>query len=189
LDVLGIWNRGLQMLGAKAVASLTENSVNARACQTCYDSLRQSELRGHYWNFARKRAIIAASATPPLFDRTNAFALPPDFLMLVPPDWDRNFFGRQWQIEGGFICCDDDAPLHVIYIADITDTTLMDALFREMLAAKMGEQMSEQLTQSNSKIAACNANYKTAEARAKKANAFENNPADAPLDLYITTRM
>jgi hypothetical protein len=187
-DVVGIWNRALQMLGAKAIASTTENSVNARACQTCYDAIRQSELRGHYWNFARKRAILAASATPPLFDRDNAYILPADFLMLVMPDFDQNFNDRQWQIEGNTICCDDKPPLQIIYIADITDPTLMDSLFREMLSAKMGEQMSEQLTQSNSKIATCNANYKIAESKAKKANAFENAASDAPEDIYITTR-
>lgn len=187
-DVVTIWNRALQILGAKAVSSLTENSVNARACQTCYDSIRQSELRAHFWNFARKRAIIAASTTPPLFDRDNAFALPPDFLMLVQPDFDQNFNDRQWQIEGGFICCDDTPPLQIIYISDVTDPNLMDPTFREMLSAKMAEQMSEQLTQSNSKIAAANSNYKSAEAKAKKANAFSNAASDSPEDYFITVR-
>lgn len=187
-DVVGICNSALQKLGAKAIASLSENSVNARACVTAYDSSRLSELRNHYWNFARKRAVLAASATAPLFDRTNAFPLPADFLTLVPPDFDRNFNDRQWQIEGNQILCDDVPPLRIIYIADITDPNLMDANFRDALSARLAIEMCEQLTQSNSKIQTCAAAYKEAINKAKRANAFQNVPADAPEDTYITAR-
>ena len=50
-----ICNRALSKLGAARITSLTEDSVNARACNAMYESVRDAELRAHPWNFAMKR--------------------------------------------------------------------------------------------------------------------------------------
>ena len=44
-SVVQISNRALQKLGAKSIVSLTEDSVNARAANLCYEDLRRAELR------------------------------------------------------------------------------------------------------------------------------------------------
>jgi len=200
-----ICNRALQKLGAKRITSLTEGSNNARACQTCYGILRDAELRKHRWSFSIQRFSLAASPTPPLFGRQNAFPLPAGFLRLLDPDPDWNFSGAtggslvgnntlsvdsfvDFTIEGGSILTDVEAPLNVRCVMQIVDPNTMDPLFREALASKMAQEMCEELTQSNEKKAACLQDYKDAIADAKKINGIELPSQQPPLDTYITAR-
>jgi hypothetical protein len=183
-----IANRALTELGAKRIASLTEDSVNGRAINSVYDVLRRAELRKHPWNFAIKRAQLAASATEPLFNRETAFPLPSDCLRLLPPDPETNWEDMDWQIEGREVITNDSAPLDVRYIWDVTDPNVMDPLFREALAMSIAARLAEQLTQSNAKKADAKDSYKEAIAEAKKINAFENVSAKPPEDSWVTVR-
>jgi hypothetical protein len=183
-----IWNRALQKLGAKRVASTTEDSANARACQTCYDSLRQAELRAHPWSFSSKRASLPASATEPLFTKTNAFPLPADFLALLPTDPEDARNDLDWQIEGRSIITNEAAPLPIRYTYDIEDVSKMDALFREALATQMAYEMCEQITQSNTKKQVLSQDYDVTIRRARKANAIERQAKRSATDSWITCR-
>jgi hypothetical protein len=56
----GICNRALRHLAiGKPIASLTENSENARACADFYDEVRDEVLRDFNWPFARRFAALA----------------------------------------------------------------------------------------------------------------------------------
>lgn len=183
-----ICNRALQRLGAKRITSLTEDSVNARACNLAYELLRDAELRKHPWNFAIERAALAADATEPEWGRSNAFQLPSDFVRLLPPYPEDNVNDRDWQIEGQKIYTDEGDPLYIRYIKQVTDPNQMDPLFREALSASIAYELCEELTQSNSKKADAKAGYKDIIGEAKKANAIDNIPTDPPLDTWISGR-
>jgi hypothetical protein len=183
-----IANRALQLLGAKSIVSLTEDSRNARSANACYETLKKSLLRRHVWNFAIKRAQLAASVTEPLFTKTTSFPLPSDFIRLLPPDPEDNFNDLDWQIEGRNIVTNDDAPLEIRYIYDVTDPNEMDILFREALSAEMALNMAEELTQSNQKKADMMLLAKEAISEAKRANAIESVAAEPPEDTWITVR-
>jgi len=87
--VVDICNQALSMAGARAtIASLTEDSEEARACNIVYDTQRKSCLRAAHWNFARFQAnlglLLDASKSPP--DNVPApwvyeYAYPTDCLM------------------------------------------------------------------------------------------------------------
>ena len=85
-SVVDICNRALQKLGAESITSLTQNTENARACNSCFEFLRDAELRAHPWNFAIKRAQLAADLTPPEFGYDLRYQLPSDYLRLLPSD-------------------------------------------------------------------------------------------------------
>lgn len=183
-----IVNRGLQLLGAKRITSLTEDSRNARAMSAAYESVKLAELRKHPWGFAIKRAQLAASATAPLFTRSNSFPLPADYVRLLAPDPEVNYNDIDWIIEGRNIITNDSAPLDVRYIYDVTDPNEMDALFRESFSAKLAEATCEEITQSNSKIANAQVAYKQAISDAKHANAIEKTAEKPPEDDWVTCR-
>jgi len=183
-----ICNRALQKLGAERITSLTEDSVNARACNVAFEPTKLAELRLHPWNFAIKRAQLAASATPPAFGRPNSFPLPADFVRLLPPYPEMNTNDLDWQIEGKSIYTFDDAPLNVRYIYDVTDPNEMDVLFRESLAAKLAVELCEELTQSSSKQDSLATAYELSIRNAKRNNGIENVGQEPPEDPFITVR-
>lgn len=195
-SITGIANRALQMVGDAAILNLTDNSPQARAANNCYDACRRAELRAHRWNFAKRRTLLAASTDTPPFGYAYAFPLPSDCLYVpLTNDWDED-----WHLEGRTILSNaNDSPLSanppppgpalaLVYVADITDPTLFDALFCEALSARMAVEMVERLTQSNQKLAAMQNKYQFAIAQASSANAFEQLAIEPPEDSWIVGR-
>lgn len=200
-----ICNRALQILGAKSISALTDSTVQARACNLAYDIVRRSELRKRVWSFAIERESLAADSPAPTWGRQNSFTVPSNFLRLAegyPEQYygDGNTVGvtvaststitgyRDWVIEKNKIVTNDSAPLQIRFVYDVTDTTLFDSTFSEALAAALGYELCEALTQSNSKKADCAAAYKTKIEEAKQANSIEVAPADPPPDPWLTCR-
>jgi hypothetical protein len=183
-----ICNRGLQILGAKRIVSLTEDSRNGRACNAAYEVLRDAEYRKHPWNFATKRAQLAADSTAPLFNRLRAFSLPSDYIRLLSDDPEYNLNSVDWQIEGKKIITNDSAPLNVRYIYRVTDPNEMDVLFREALAASIALELAEEITQSNAKKEFAAGKYKEAIDQAKRVNAIERVALQPPEDPWVSVR-
>lgn len=183
-----ICNRALQKLGAARITELTQDTVSARACNVCYEILRDAELRAHPWNFSVKRAELAASATEPEWGRANEFPLPSDFLRLLPDYPEDNRNTKDWQIEGQSILSDDDDPIYIRYVYRVTDVSIMDPLFREALSCRIAIELCESLTQSNTKKDGLRADYERSIREARRANAFENVPAIPAEDSWITAR-
>jgi len=69
-SVVEICNSGLSMLGASTIASLTEDSKNARLCNQRYEPVRDAVFRNHAWNSLMKRASIAADTAAPTWGWT-----------------------------------------------------------------------------------------------------------------------
>lgn len=187
-SVVEICNRALQKVGSKRITSLTQDSAAARACNVAYDPVRLALLRSHRWNFSILRATLAASSTTPDWGRANEFPLPSDFLYLAPDYPEDNVNSKDWQIEGRSILTNDGDPLYLRYVADIEDPNTMDPLFREALSANLALEICEELTQSNTKQDALQKGFDKIIARAKHANAIENQPTDAYEDTWLSER-
>ena len=183
-----IYNLALQKLGVKTISSPSEDSTAARACNACYNLLRKSELRAHPWNFNVKRVELAASSTEPLFGRAATYPLPSDFLNIRAEDPMNNTGFVDYQVEGREIVSDFGGPLQIRYGADVTDTSLMDSTFVELLACRMAVQMAVVLTDSNMKKSDLKDDYKNALMLARRSNALENRPTDSAPDWWETVR-
>lgn len=137
-----ICNNALLRLGGNTIASFNDNTTSSSACQNFYESTRKALLRTFIWNFAKTRVAIAASSSAPAFEYTNQYPLPADFLRVV------NIYQKQsaYKIEGTMLLSNDAAPLNLIYIKDVTDTTQFDDLFVEaltlLLAIRMGPRLN-----------------------------------------------
>lgn len=185
---VSICNLALQKLGAARIMARSENSRNAKSVAACYEALRDNELRKYLWNFAKRRASLAASSTVPAFTFANAFPVPTDFLRLIKPVR----LGLDWTLEqhvGALaILTNDAAPLSMRYLAKVTNPTLFDPAFVEMLACKIAWHTCEDITQSNTKKAALMQEYGEHRAEARKTNAFELPSQDEPEDDWLVSR-
>lgn len=185
---VSIANLALQKLGAASIVSLTENSVNAREMNACFEAMRDTELRKYLWKFALKRTTLAASVVAPDFTFLYAFPVPSDFLRIVKPAR----LGLDWHLEhhDGSLCIltNDADTLEVRYLAKTTDPSLFDPSFVEMLACKLALQCCERITQSNTKKAAINEEYRTLLSEARKVNAFEVAKNPEPVDEWLAAR-
>ena len=183
-----ICNIALQKLGAGKITNISEDSRIARACNLAYTHCLEAELRAHPWRFAIQRASLAEDATAPDWGKSAAYELPSDFLRLLSPYPEDNLNDLDYEIEGRKIYSDLRSPLYIRYVSRVTDTSLMDATFREVLAARMAIQMCEDITQSNAKRTTIAEDYKQGIVQARKANAIESISAQPPEDTWVTVR-
>lgn len=186
---VAICNLAMQKLGASRIASLDDDSKNARECNACYEHLRDAEIRRYNWNFARRRTTLAASSVTPEYDYDYAFPLPTDFLRLLPPAT----YGLDWRIENhegqSAILTNDGTSIEINYLARITDPQKFDPSFDEMLACRIADHLCEAITQSNTKGQKANADYKEAKAEARLNNAFENISDEPQEDSWLVARL
>ena len=180
-------NLALQKLGATEIVSMDEDTRERRAISRCYTMLRDRELRAHNWNFSIRRKVLAPSSVAPLFEFAKAFPLPSDCLRPLPPSRDVD-----WTIEyhegSKHILTNEGTVIYLRYVSRITDETLFDPLFADMLACKIAWHCCEEITQSNQKKADIEREYKDARAEAKRMNAFEQATPQEPEPPWLTAR-
>lgn len=192
-----IANRALILIGADRITSLDDQNKGARACKAQYDITRKSELRAYRWAFAMKRTTLPALATPPAFDFSQQYQVPPDQLCLdyvgdlfvgVSTSDYRTASEAQYALEGRLILCNFPAPLKIRYVADITDATQFDAMFVDAFAHRLAIDICESLTASATKQQQVVAKYKDVIQRAVAKNAIERPPDPLPDDTWILAR-
>lgn len=193
-----IANRALQKLGAARVMSIGDDSKNGRACQACYGSLRDAELRAHAWKFATARAVLPELEETPAFGFGRQFEAPADCLRLLQVGEcaaDDNLIDYRgaprpvFAYEGGRILTDLGAPLHIRYVKRVTNAGLFDPLFAEALAARMAMEMADELTDSPGKAQIAGAMYKDAVRAAVRVDAIERSAESAPDASWMTGRL
>lgn len=197
-SVIQIANRALTKLGAARIISLDDNNKQARAISSCFEDLRDAELRAHRWQFAIKRDSLPASTDAPVYGFQYQYPLPSDFLRLdmiadqYPDAIMDDYIGvetAEWAIEGNMILTSMSAPLKIRYGAQITDPNQWDALFREALACRIAADICEDLTQSDTKKTNAWAEYKMAINTAIRTGAIERPPQMPPDDNLILSRL
>lgn len=183
-SAVDLCNSALVRLGANTITSFADNSPEARQCAIAYDTNRRDELRRNKWNFAITRVTLAPDATAPAFDYLYQFTIPSNCLRVLRPAT----AGLDWKIEGRKILTNDSATLYLRYIADIEEVPLFDASFTSVFTISLATDMCEKLTQSTTKKRQLNEEYEDALREARRMNAFEAGPDDAPDDDWLLAR-
>ena len=128
--------------------------------------------------------------SPDLSSIRTIYRLPYGYLRVAPQDQKRPDRPRlsvsaamryqDWEIEGSFLfsATDNTGPFNFRYVADVTDVTQMDDLFCEAVAASIGMELCEILTQNRDKLAAANAAYDRSIQLAKDINAIEGGSTE-----------
>ena len=143
-STVDICNGALNQLGATTILSLTEDSKNARLCNSRYTQVRDGVFRSHPWNCLQKRIELAADTTAPAWGFSYAYTLPSDCLRLLRIlDYDSNY-----KVEGRKILS-NTSSMKILYIARVTDPNEYDELLRETISAALAADIAYAVTSSN----------------------------------------
>jgi hypothetical protein len=183
-----ICNRALECLGDAPIVSINDDTKQAKALKRVYDDTLRAFLMDHPWHFAKKRASLPASATPPAWGFAQGFPVPVDFLRLLgirgAPEFslEADAAGSQW------ILAQAAAPLDILYIAAMTDAGRLPPHAVEALARWLAYDVCEDLTQSNTKKQDAAQALAIALNRAKRLNAAQKAPDAYPAYSFVQAR-
>lgn len=146
---VGICNQALGRIGAKPpIHSLTEDSENARQCNTFYASVRDAVLRSHPWNCATHQTTITALVDAPVMNYDHQYQLPTNpWCLRVLQVGTNEDQPTRWKVVGRRLLTDENSP-PIEYIKRITDTNEFDALLVDAFVLKLALKIVMPLTSS-----------------------------------------
>jgi len=146
-STVDICNGALNQLGATTILSLTEDSKNARLCNSRFTQVRDGVFRSHPWNCLQKRIELAQDTTAPAWGFKFAYTLPADCLRLLRIlDFDSNY-----KVEGRKILSNTET-MKILYIGRVTDPNEYDESLRETLSAALAADIAFAVTSNNTTV-------------------------------------
>lgn len=146
-----ICNRALSRLGTRAtIAALDENSIEARTASIWYAATRDTLLRAHDWNFARRRVVLAEQGIAPT-GWIFRYALPADCIRLLRlasanHELRAPRFEVAADVTSRFVLCDEPVA-EAVYTARVNDPNLYDAGFASALVDQLAAHIAYPITQ------------------------------------------
>lgn len=178
-----ICNRALSLIHADLITSFEDDTESAIKCKIFYPQIRDEILREHFWNFAIDQAQLQKEATAPLFDFSNSFELPSDYIRIYRLSSRKNAYKRK-----GSAIHTDDSAVQIEYVKRITDTTKFDPLFTTILVLKLGASLAYPLAGSEGRGQSLLQEYEMMLKRAKRADGQEGTPDPITADKFVDAR-
>ena len=132
-------------------------------------------------------------------DTRNVFMLPYGYLRQAPQDpkaGSTNYMGTpsgqmydDWEFDNDHFISMTVEPIVFRFAADVVQVGVMDDMFCEGLAARLGWENCERITQSSDKLKTCMGIYKQSMTEARLINGIEEGPTEPPVDDYIACRV
>lgn len=190
-SIVEICNRALQLLQQERISDLAEASPQAQACANAYPSVRDALLDEYPWNFAIRRARLAASTQAPTWGAGTLYPLPSDCLRVVTVDGDAGAGAGMepaWRIEGRSILSVLGPPLDIRYVARVEDPTIMTASFRELLAVRLAIEIVGDISGSRADLEALARRYRDQLPLTRSRDAQETGRRTNNTSQWISTR-
>ena len=147
---VSICSNALRRLGDDPITSLTDDTERARLCNAFYTDARDAVLRSHPFNFSITRTTLAQLSDTPAYGYDYQYALPTDPYCLRVLEME--FKDYEFKIENvathGRVLLTNEGTAKILYIARITDTNLFDAMFVDVLTAKLAVDLAYPVTNS-----------------------------------------
>jgi hypothetical protein len=188
-SVIEICNNALLDLGEDAIMSLGDEGKAAALCNHRWPAVRDAVLRAHPWNCAMAQAELAAGAAAPLWRWEYRYVLPVDFLRIVHMVGRDGTPVRDWEIQGGIVLCNEEAPLFISYVRRETDPRRYDALLTEALAARLAATLAYPLSGSTSLAQSCWSVYQDKLNEARGVDAREGVPESITPTNWLGAKM
>lgn len=185
-----ISNLILSKLGEEdAITDPDEEGKAARSINAVWNSVRDTVLRMHLWNFATKRAQLTPLADTPAHGFAYAFQLPTDFIRNDISKLQPTSVRSDHQLEGTRrILANEMGPLDLVYIRRVETEGDWDPLFVEAFASRVAWQIALKVTGDKQIKQAAWQEYSLAIREAKGVDGGEN-PSEPPVDSsWVTAR-
>ena len=141
---IAIVNSALSKLGADPIVSLEENSRVARLCKAALPMRKKALLRGHPWNFAIARQILARLTSTPEFEYAYQYQLPQNCSRVI---YVGTYQDQEWTREGNLILTNADT-CEIKFIRNDIEMGMVDDCFAEVLALDLAHNICYAITQS-----------------------------------------
>lgn len=176
-----ICNRALLRINARPIHTFEDDSEEAAGCNILYTQIRDEVLRAHFWNFAIKQQTLQLDATAPLFEFSNRFVLPSDYIRIFKLEDDRVVY----KIKGGHLHT-DSSTMKIEYVFRQEDTSTYDPMFCGVLSTRLAAELCYSLAGSADLKGQLLAEYETLIREAKRRDGQEGTPEDLKADLYLS---
>lgn len=187
-------NAALRACGQNSITSISQDDKGAREINRAWNLVRTSTLTKYRWNFAKKRDSLAADPDAPAFGFARRYAKPPDMLKLIgigdDRETQRNYTSSDviYKFEGGFILTDENAPLNITYIRDITDPAEFDPDFAQVFQLSLAKDIYYALTKGVDRYKQILNDLAMAVRAAKFSHAIENTPEVIQASDWVDSR-
>jgi len=182
-SVVQICNNALIKLGADTITSLSDDTKPARLCNKMYEIVRDDLLRGHPWNFAITRVMLAQLSTVPAFKYSFEYQLPSDCLRVLRIKDTR----AEYRIEGRKLLTDENT-VNLVYIKKVEDVSQFDPSFSDLLALKLASELAYNITNSGTISQAMVDLFERRFRRAKMSDAQEDSIYIIQTDTFTDGR-
>ena len=131
-----ICSAALNALGAKGIASLEDDSNEARACNTYYALIRDRVLEDRIWSFAKTQYVLLPDAAAPAFGFTKRFLVPSEVVRVHRADDGSGEYRMPWDLLGEYIHA-DESKVYVTAVRREVDTSLYSPAFSLCVALRL----------------------------------------------------
>ncbi len=154
ITAVAVCNLALGQLGEKPIANLeSPTTATESLCARYYDDVRRAVLRTNVWNFAKKRIELSRTGTP-VFDYTDEYALPVDYIRVVniKSEGDLRIDKNGYDIAEGKLLIDADSAdaVRLTYVFDNKVVATWDPLFLKLCYLELAMYLSYGLTRKSS---------------------------------------
>lgn len=158
-----------------------------RSVKAAFGLVRRAAIRDHSWNFAIRRAELAAEAVASVpYPWLASFPLPADNLRLVQV---LNIPVRSnYELEGRAILANSTGPLYIRYLVDVVEPALWDDMFVEVFACRLAFQIGVRIVGSAFDKGSAWKVYRQALSDAKRVDALENPSVPQEATSWETAR-
>lgn len=162
-----------RMGAAARISSPDDDRHVARTIRAVFDLQRRAAIRDGAWNFATRRAELAAEYDPDrvIWPWAYAFPMPAGYLRFLEV---LECAKDGYAYEDGVVLADTAGPLRIRYLVDVPEPANWDEGFAESFALKIAIRCGRTVAGSAFDLDQCRDEYRASLSAAKRVDAREN---------------
>ena len=192
-SAVDICNMAMDHLNQKAdIANIeTPETDNEILCARHYNSVLEYVLRNYVWNFAKGRKVIPRDElNTPVFDYTDAYKLPNDFLRLVSFNTHDSLVGLDFDLIGTHLFLNNNgaSSVNLRYIKRVDDVKAFDSGFVQLFSLYLALNLAFKKTAKQTLIDRLEKRIELAEAKIVSIDGQERPPKRIQRSRYNRAR-